>query len=48
MKANTRPTVDTTTWQITAVAFADGDRNYFHCLASEPGVGEVTTSAFGS
>ncbi|KOX13802.1 serine/threonine protein kinase [Saccharothrix sp. NRRL B-16348] len=48
MKANTRPTVDTTTWQITAVAFADGDRNYFHCLASEPGVGVVTTSAFGS
>jgi eukaryotic-like serine/threonine-protein kinase len=48
MKANTRPTVDTATWQITAVAFADGDRNYFHCLASEPGVGEVTTSAFGS
>ncbi|MEV8437091.1 serine/threonine-protein kinase [Actinosynnema sp. NPDC051121] len=48
MKANTRPTVDTSTWQITAVAFADGDRNYFHCLASEPGAGEVTTSAFGS
>ncbi|MEU4446633.1 serine/threonine-protein kinase [Actinosynnema sp. NPDC050801] len=48
MKANTRPTVDTSTWRITAVAFADGDRNYFHCLASEPGVGEVTTSAFGS
>ncbi|XVS63817.1 protein kinase domain-containing protein [Actinosynnema sp. CA-299493] len=48
MAANTRPTVDTSTWRITAVAFADGDRNYFHCLASEPGVGEVTTSAFGS
>ncbi|WP_158844559.1 serine/threonine-protein kinase [Saccharothrix deserti] len=48
MTANTRPTVDTSTWEITAVAFADGDRNYFHCLASEPGVGEVTTSAFGS
>ncbi|QQQ75826.1 protein kinase [Saccharothrix sp. 6-C] len=48
MKANTRPTVDTSTWRITAVAFADGDRNYFHCLASEPGAGEVTTSAFGS
>ncbi|GAB2980976.1 serine/threonine-protein kinase [Saccharothrix stipae] len=48
MKANTRPTVDTSTWRITAVAFADGDRNYFHCLASEPDAGEVTTSAFGS
>ena len=47
MKANTRPTVDTSTWEITAVAFADGDRNYFHCLAAEPGAGEVTTSAFG-
>ncbi|GAA3842459.1 hypothetical protein GCM10022243_06080 [Saccharothrix violaceirubra] len=48
MKANTRPNVDTSTWTITAVGFADGDRNYFHCLASEPDAGEVTTSAFGS
>ncbi|MFD0199461.1 MULTISPECIES: serine/threonine-protein kinase [Saccharothrix] len=48
MKANTRPTVDTSNWQFTAVGFTDGERSYFHCLASEPGVGEVTTSAFGS
>ncbi len=48
MEANTRPTVDTSTWRITAVAFAEGDRNYFHCLAQEPSVGQVTTSAFGS
>ncbi|PSL54645.1 serine/threonine protein kinase [Saccharothrix carnea] len=48
MKANTRPTVDTSDWQFTAVGFTDGERAYFHCLASEPGVGEVTTSAFGS
>ncbi|MBW4716093.1 serine/threonine-protein kinase [Saccharothrix obliqua] len=47
MKANTRPTVDTSTWEITAVAFADGDRNYFHCFARDSTGGEVTTSAFG-
>ncbi|CCH35007.1 serine/threonine-protein kinase [Actinosynnema sp. NPDC047251] len=48
MKANTRPAVDTSTWEISAVAFSDGDRSYFHCFAKEPGAGEVTTSAFGS
>ncbi|QFZ23360.1 serine/threonine-protein kinase [Saccharothrix syringae] len=48
MLANTRPKVDTSTWEITAVGFTDGDRAYFHCLASEPAAGEVTTSAFGS
>lgn len=48
MKANTRPTVDTTGWDITAVGYADGARNYFLCLGAEPGVGEVVTSAFGS
>lgn len=48
MKANTRPTVDTSSWKITAVGFTEGDRAYFHCLAGQPGVGEVTTSAFGS
>ncbi|MET8756631.1 serine/threonine-protein kinase [Lentzea sp. NPDC004782] len=48
MKANTRPTVDTTGWNITAVGYADGSRNYFLCLGSEPGAGEVVTSAFGS
>ncbi|MFD7656259.1 protein kinase [Actinosynnema sp. NPDC059797] len=48
MRANTRPTVDTSTWRITAVGFTEGDRSYFHCLASEPGAGQVTTSAFGS
>ncbi|MFC6089564.1 serine/threonine-protein kinase [Saccharothrix lopnurensis] len=47
MKANTRPTVDTSTWEITAVGFTEGDRSHFHCLASEPGAGQVTTSAFG-
>ncbi|MFD5824310.1 serine/threonine-protein kinase [Lentzea sp. NPDC060358] len=47
MKANTRPTVDTTGWEITAVGFKDGTRNYFLCLASQPEVGEVVTSAFG-
>ena len=48
MKANTRTTVDTTGWNITAVGYADGDRNYFLCLGAEPGAGEVVTSAFGS
>ncbi|XVV03146.1 serine/threonine-protein kinase [Actinosynnema sp. CA-248983] len=48
MKANTRPTVDTTTWEITAVAFTEGDRSYFHCFAKDPELGETTTSAFGS
>jgi hypothetical protein len=48
MKANTRATVNTTGWEITAVGFKDGTRNYFLCLGSEPEVGEVVTSAFGS
>ncbi|MEV0678395.1 serine/threonine-protein kinase [Actinosynnema sp. NPDC050436] len=48
MKANTRPAVDTSSWEITAVAFSDGSRNYFHCFAKDPEEGEVTTSAFGS
>ncbi|HUQ61763.1 serine/threonine-protein kinase [Lentzea sp.] len=48
MKANTRAAVDTTSWEITAVGFQDGTRNYFLCLAAQPGVGEVVTSAFGS
>lgn len=48
MKANSRPTVDTTGWEMTAVGFKDGSRNYFLCLASQPEAGEVVTSAFGS
>jgi hypothetical protein len=48
MKAATRPTVDTTGWERTAVGFQDGTRNYFLCLASQPAAGEVVTSAFGS
>ncbi|GAA0237983.1 hypothetical protein GCM10010492_41360 [Saccharothrix mutabilis subsp. mutabilis] len=48
MKANTRPTVDTSTWEITAIAFSEGDRSYFHCFAKDPELGETTTSAFGS
>ncbi|MGW4206794.1 serine/threonine-protein kinase [Lentzea sp. NPDC004789] len=48
MKANTRPTVDTTGWEITAVGFKDGTRGYFLCLGSQPEAGEVVTSAFGS
>lgn len=48
MKANTRATVDTTGWDITAVGYADGTRNYFLCFGAEPGAGEVVTSAFGS
>ncbi|MEJ2854665.1 MULTISPECIES: serine/threonine-protein kinase [unclassified Saccharothrix] len=48
MKANTRPTVDTSSWEITAIAFSEGDRAYFHCFAKDPSVGETTTSAFGS
>ena len=48
MKANTRPTVDTAAWEITAVGFKDGTRNYFLCLGAEPDAGEVVTSAFGS
>ncbi|SEP91785.1 Serine/threonine protein kinase [Lentzea xinjiangensis] len=48
MKANTRSTVDTTGWEITAVGFKDGTRSYFLCLGSQPEVGEVVTSAFGS
>ncbi|GLZ30373.1 hypothetical protein Lesp02_25620 [Lentzea sp. NBRC 105346] len=48
MGSATRAGVDTSTWQIAAVGFADGKRNYFHCLASPEEGGEVTTSAFGS
>ncbi|NUT93840.1 MAG: serine/threonine protein kinase [Saccharothrix sp.] len=48
MKVNTRPTVDTSSWEITAIAFTEGDRSYFHCFAKDPEVGETTTSAFGS
>ncbi len=48
MKANTRPTVDTTGWNMAAVGYADGNRNYFLCLGAEPEAGEVVTSAFGS
>ncbi|MBB5806067.1 tRNA A-37 threonylcarbamoyl transferase component Bud32 [Saccharothrix ecbatanensis] len=47
MKANTRPTVDTSDWQFTAVGFADGEATYFHCLARPSEGGETTTSAFG-
>lgn len=47
MKANTRPTVDTSDWRFTAVGFADGEETYFHCLASPSAGGETTTSAFG-
>ena len=48
MKASTRPTVDTTGWEMAAVGFKDGTRNYFLCLGADPGAGEVVTSAFGS
>ena len=48
MKASTRPTVDTTGWEMTAVGFKDGTRNYFLCLGAQPEAGEVVTSAFGS
>ncbi|MDU0291822.1 serine/threonine-protein kinase [Saccharothrix longispora] len=48
MKANTRPNVDTSGWQFTAVGFTDGDEAYFHCLASPAEGGETATSAFGS
>ncbi|WP_143760986.1 serine/threonine-protein kinase [Actinosynnema mirum] len=48
MKANTRAGVDTTGWEISAVAKSDGDRNYVHCLAGRQEGGVVTTSAFGS
>ncbi|MEU5691199.1 protein kinase [Actinosynnema sp. NPDC020468] len=48
MKANTRPNVDTTGWEITAVGFAEGDRNFFYCMAAPAEGGETTTSAFGS
>ncbi|ONI83842.1 serine/threonine protein kinase [Saccharothrix sp. ALI-22-I] len=47
MKANTRPAVDTSTWEFTAVGFEDGEETYFHCLASPTEGGELTTSAFG-
>jgi serine/threonine protein kinase len=48
MKANTRPTVDTTGWKIHAVGFKEGDRNYYLCLGAPEEGGEYTTSAFGS
>lgn len=48
MRANTRPTVDTSKWEITAIGVTEGDQSYFHCLASDPESGETTTSAFGS
>lgn len=48
MKANTRQGVDTAGWEITAVGFKDGTRNYYLCLAKNPEVGEDVTSAFGS
>ncbi|MDX8052039.1 serine/threonine-protein kinase [Lentzea sp. BCCO 10_0798] len=48
MKAVTRPNVDTTGWDITAVGYKDGSRSYFLCMGAEPGAGEVVTSAFGS
>ncbi|SEQ75935.1 Serine/threonine protein kinase [Lentzea albida] len=48
MKANSRPTVDTTGWEMSAVGFKDGTRNYFLCLGKQPEAGEVVTSAFGS
>ncbi|MFS8101445.1 serine/threonine protein kinase [Lentzea alba] len=48
MKANTRPTVDTTGWEMAAVGFKDGTRSYFLCLGSDPEEGEVVNSAFGS
>lgn len=48
MKANTRPTVDTSTWEVTAVGFQDGDRSYVLCIAAPDEGGETITSAFGS
>ncbi|MEO6087198.1 MAG: serine/threonine-protein kinase [Umezawaea sp.] len=48
LAANTRPGVDTSTWQVGVVGYADGDRNYFLCMASPEEGGELTTSAFGS
>jgi len=48
MKANTRPTVNTSTWQVTAVGFKDGDRSYVLCMGAREEGGETTTSAFGS
>ncbi len=48
MAANTRPTVDTSTWQLGVVGFEEGDRNYFLCMGSPEEGGELTTSAFGS
>lgn len=47
LTANTRPNVDTSTWQFTAIAFTEGDRNYFHCLGSPEEGGWLFTSAFG-
>ena len=47
MKANTRPGVDTTGWEITAVGFKEGDRNYYLCFGKNPEIGEDVTSAFG-
>ncbi|HEX8864409.1 MAG TPA: serine/threonine-protein kinase [Lentzea sp.] len=48
MKANTRQGVDTTGWEITAIGFKDGTRNYYLCFAKNPDIGEDVTSAFGS
>ncbi|MFI6097459.1 serine/threonine-protein kinase [Lentzea sp. NPDC051213] len=48
MKANTKPGVDTTGWEITAVGFKEGTRNYYLCFAKNPEIGEDVTSAFGS
>jgi eukaryotic-like serine/threonine-protein kinase len=48
MGSATRPTVDTSAWEIAVVGFSDGKRNYFHCLAAPEEGGEVTTSAFAS
>ncbi|CAL9674639.1 hypothetical protein SUDANB95_07745 [Actinosynnema sp. ALI-1.44] len=45
---NTRPTVDTSTREITAIACSEGDRGYFHRFAKDPAPGETATSAFGS
>ncbi|WP_447004399.1 serine/threonine-protein kinase [Saccharothrix isguenensis] len=47
MKANTRPTVNTSDWVFTAVGFVDGEETYFHCLARPSESGMTTTSAFG-
>jgi serine/threonine protein kinase len=48
MRANTRTGVDTTNWNITAVGFKEGSRNYYLCLGAPEEGGEHVTSAFGS